>query len=174
MKISIIAAIGEAWELGKQNDLLWHLPDDFKWFIQKTKNKPVIMGRNTMVSLGKPLKNRLNIVLSSRETDILDGFVHAFNWVDALKLAEGFDSDETMIIGGGIIYSQAIDFCDVLYLTKVHAHFPEADTFFPRFDLDKWKCTELISHPSDELHNYSFDFQVFENQDAANIILPSI
>ncbi len=174
MKISIIAAIGESFELGKQNGLLWHLPDDFKWFVQKTKNKSVIMGRNTMVSLGKPLKNRLNIVLSSKESDILDGFVHAFNWDDALKLAEEFCSEEAMIIGGGIIYTQAIDFCDVLYLTRVHALFPEADTYFPSFNLDKWECVELTPHSSDEFHDYSFEFQVFENIDRRENILRSI
>lgn len=163
MKISIIAAIGTEFELGKENTLLWHLPDDFKWFIQKTKGKAVIMGRNTMLSLKKPLKNRLNIVLSSRTEDILEGFTHVFTWDNALKLAEEFNSEEAMVIGGGVVYSQAIRFSHVLYLTKVNASFPESDTFFPEFDLQKWKLIELIHHPADELHEYGFDFEVFEN-----------
>jgi dihydrofolate reductase len=142
---------------------MWHLPDDFKWFIQKTKGKAVIMGRNTMISLEKPLKNRLNIVLSSRTEDIFEGFTHVFTWDDALKLAEEFNSEEAMVIGGGVVYSQAIGFSDVLYLTKVNAPFPESDTFFPEFDLQKWKLIELIHHPADELHVYDFNFEIFEN-----------
>ncbi|MFN6049117.1 MAG: dihydrofolate reductase, partial [Bacteroidota bacterium] len=86
MLISMIAAVGENLELGASNELLWHLPDDFAWFIKHTKGKPVIMGRKTMESLGKPLKGRTNIVLTSRD-EVLPGFEPAKDWEIAINLA---------------------------------------------------------------------------------------
>lgn len=158
--ITLIAAIGKNRELGASNDLLWHLPDDFKWFVKQTKNKAVIMGRNTMMSLGKPLKNRLNIVLTRTDIPLIDGFDKASNWEEALHLAQEF-GDEIMIIGGAQIYHQAIDFADRLILTLVDASFPEADVYFPEVN-DDWRPVFNEFHDKDELHAFSFNFVVYE------------
>lgn len=157
--ITIIAAIGKNRELGRSNELLWHLPDDFKWFVQKTKNKAVIMGRNTMMSLGKPLKNRLNIVLTRSDKPLLEGFVKSNNWSEALNLSLKF-SDETMIIGGAQIYNQAIEFADQMILTLVDGEFDSADVFFPKWN-SEWKETYREFHGKDESHFFSFNFVIF-------------
>ena len=204
MDIALIAAMGGANELGANNELLWHLPDDFAWFVKHTKGKPVVMGRKTMESLGRPLKNRLNIVLS-RSAVTAEGFVGAGSWDEAFALAENWlneklalaaaeDSvpkseidaagnlsdavgnsagnleengnwiarkEEIMIIGGGEIYKQAMDFANRLYITQVDAQFPNADTHFPEIG-EAWKQVFGKSHEKDEKHSYSFEFQVFE------------
>jgi len=161
MQISIIAAIGNDFELGANNDLLWHLPIDFKWFIQNTKGKPVLMGRKTMESLGKPLKNRMNIVLSKSHLDLMDGFHLVHDIPSAIKFVEDSGFSELMIIGGAQIYNQTIDLCDQLILTHVNANFPHADTFFPKVDLKQWKCVFNEKHASDEQHNFSFEFCIY-------------
>ncbi len=157
--ITLIAAIGNNRELGAENALIWHLPDDFKWFIQQTKNKAVIMGRNTMDSLGKPLKNRLNIVLSRSEKPVIEGFVKAHNWEEALKLASEF-GEETMIIGGAQIYKQSIEFANKMVLTLVDGEFENADVFFPEWD-SNWKEIFREFHPKDEKHPFSFNFVIY-------------
>ncbi len=158
--ITLIAAIGKNRELGASNDLLWHLPDDFKWFVKHTKNKAVVMGRNTMNSLGKPLKNRLNVVLTRTDLPLIDGFVKASKWEEALQLAHEF-GEEIMIIGGAQIYSQAIDFADRLILTLVDASFPEADVFFPEVN-ESWRAIFNEFHDKDEFHAFSFNFVIYE------------
>lgn len=162
--ISLIAAIGKNGELGKDNDLLWHLPIDFKWFIQKTKNKPVIMGRKTMQSLGKPLKNRENIVLSRSDEFMIDGFQRVSDWESAFELTNKFDSDEIMIIGGAEIYKQSIQFADRLYLTFVDAEFHDADSFFPSVNLENWSLEFSEKHDLDSDHNYAFEFNIFNKR----------
>jgi dihydrofolate reductase len=158
--ISLIAAIGKNRELGAGNALLWHLPDDFKWFVKHTKNKAVIMGRNTMDSLGKPLKNRLNIVMTRSNEPLIEGFVKASNWEEALGMAREF-SEEIMIIGGAQIYNQAIEFADQLILTHVDAEFNEADVFFPVVD-SAWKEVFNEFHEKDETHAFNFNFAIYE------------
>jgi dihydrofolate reductase len=181
MLISMIAAVGENLELGAGNELLWHLPDDFAWFIRHTKGKPVIMGRKTMESLGKPLKNRTNIVLTS-QAHVLPGFERAENWEQALALAEtaieqkraahqGTEEgevvvvpNEIMIIGGGEIYKQALGFSNRMYLTRVSGAFVGADTFFPSWNEGLWSLDFEENHLVDEKHKYAFDFQVFNRK----------
>ena len=180
----MIAAVGENLELGAGNELLWHLPDDFAWFIRHTKGKPVIMGRKTMESLGKPLKNRTNIVLTS-QAHVLPGFERAENWEQALALAEtaieqkraahqGTEEgegivvpNEIMIIGGGEIYKQALGFSNRLYLTRVSAAFVGADTFFPRYSEDHWILDHCESHGIDEKHKYAFDLCILNRKSPA-------
>jgi dihydrofolate reductase len=175
MLISMIAAVGENLELGAGNELLWHLPDDFGWFIKQTKGKPVIMGRKTMESLGKPLKGRTNIVLTSQST-VIDGFECAKDWEMALDLANKaieqkqtqaleageviVGEPEIMIIGGGEIYKQALSFADRLYLTLVKASFEQADTFFPKWMEAEWQEGFREHHGVDERHRFSFDFLI--------------
>ena len=157
--ITLIAAIGNQNELGQNNNLMWHLPDDFKWFVEKTKGKAVIMGRKTMESLGKPLKGRLNIVISSQNID-LEGFVGVNSIEEATNEASKF-SEEVMVIGGGEIYRQTINIADKLLITKVNADFPLADVFFPEID-EKWKIAEEIYHSKDEKHKFDFNFITYK------------
>lgn len=177
----MIAAVGENLELGAGNELLWHLPDDFAWFIKHTKGKPVIMGRKTMESLGKPLKNRTNIVLTS-QAHVLPGFERAENWEQALALAEtaieqkraahqGTEEgevvvvpNEIMIIGGGEIYKQALGFSNRLYITRVLHGFDHADTFFPSYSDDHWILDHCESHGIDEKHKYAFDLCILNRK----------
>lgn len=159
--ISLIAAVGENLELGAENNLLWHLPDDFAWFVEQTKNHVIVMGRKTMESLGKPLKNRRNLVVSRTATAVPDGFelftsIHAA-MDDALKTEE----QEIFIIGGGEIYNQSMEIADRLYITRVHGEFPNADTFFPAWDAT-WEVVYFRHHPIDEKHAYSFDFIILK------------
>ncbi|MCE2877779.1 MAG: dihydrofolate reductase [Bacteroidetes bacterium] len=175
MLISMIAAVGENLELGASNELLWHLPDDFAWFIKHTKGKPVIMGRKTMESLGKPLKGRTNIVLTSRD-EVLPGFEPAKDWEIAINLANiaieqkqalaleagevVMGDPEIMIIGGGEIYKQALSFADRQYLTLVESSFDQADTFFPKWTDADWREDYRLHHGVDERHPFSFDFVI--------------
>ena len=187
MEIALIAAVGSGNELGANNELMWHLPDDFSWFVKHTKGKPVIMGRKTMESLGRPLKNRLNIVLSRNPVNA-EGFVGVESWEAALLMADQWlkqkrdalgdtyeaqkpqldedgnwnvVADEIMVIGGGEIYKQAMDKANRLYITQVECEFAAADTFFPLVGKE-WKQVFSKPHGTDEKHAYSFEFQVFE------------
>ncbi len=162
MEISMIVAFGKNREIGSKNELMWHLPDDFKWFIKHTKHKTVVMGRNTMNSIGKPLKNRRNLVLSSSDTEILAGFEHFKTLSEAINEAKELESPELMIIGGAKLYEFALHYANRLYLTKVNADFPQADTFFPLLDLKQWKLVESVFHPKDEQHVFDFEFQILE------------
>ncbi len=160
--ISAIAAVGKGLELGAGNDLMWHLPDDFAWFVQHTKGKPVIMGRKTMESLGKPLKNRLNIVITRNPDKVLEGF-HAKSGIDeAVEYTKSQFIDEIFIIGGGEIYKQSMDIVNKLYITEVEGRFPAADTFFPAYDKSIWKESYRKHHPKDDRHAYAFDFVILE------------
>lgn len=159
--ISAIAALGENRELGAGNELLWHLPDDFAWFVKHTRGHPVIMGRKTMQSLGKPLKNRLNIVISRNPGIIAEGFVYTPDLETALEKARQEPTDEIFIIGGGEIYRQAMPLTQRLYLTEVKAAFPVADTYFPEWG-QNWKESYREYHPADEKHEFAFDFVILD------------
>ncbi len=163
MVTSMIVATGRNNEIGRNNELLWHLPDDFRWFVKQTKLKTIVMGRNTMDSLGKPLKNRRNIVLSSRNTDIIEGFEHFTN-LESVFSALPEHEEELMIIGGAQLYSYALKFADRLYITRVKAVFDDADTFFPVLDSAQWELTFKEVHEIDETHQYGFEFQILERR----------
>ncbi len=143
MTISIIAAIGKNYELGKNNDLIWHFREDMQFFKSITTGHAVIMGRRTFESLPKALPNRTNIVISSNANYIAEEAIVVTNMNDALSAAE---DDEIFIIGGGRIYSQFLPMADKLYLTEIDAECPDADTYFPDFDSEKYKKTVLATH----------------------------
>ena len=163
MVISMIVATGRNNEIGRNNELMWHLPDDFRWFVKQTKHKTIVMGRNTMDSLGNPLKNRRNIVLSSKNTDIIDGFEH-FTDLESVFSALPEQEEELMIIGGAQLYRYALKFADRLYITRVDAAFDDADTFFPVLDSAQWELTYKEVHEIDETHQYGFEFQILERR----------
>lgn len=154
----MVAAIAENNALGKDNDLLWHLPDDFKRFKQITSGHYIIMGRKTFESFPKPLPNRTHVIITRQKNYHPEGCII----VDSMKKAmEACPKDETIfIIGGGEIYTLGMDFADTIELTRVHENF-EADTFFPEIDNTKWKLTSEEHHPADERHKFNFTYQTF-------------
>lgn len=163
--ITLIAAAGENNELGKDNDLVWHLPDDFKRFKKLTTGHFIIMGRKTYESFPKPLPNRTHLIITrnedyepkvpaGREEDVI--VVHS---LDAALLKASVDK-QPFIIGGGEIYKQSIEVADKIELTRVHSTF-EADTFFPEIDESQWEKISEILHEKDNKHSDSFTYQTW-------------
>lgn len=133
-KISMIAAIGRNRELGKGNDLLWKIPDDLKRFKQITKGHPIIMGRKTYESIGRPLPGRTNIVITRDKTWAADGVAPVESMDEALSLGKMEPgNDEIFIIGGGQIYELGLSYADELYLTLIEDS-KDADSFFPAYE----------------------------------------
>jgi dihydrofolate reductase len=127
--ISIIVAIAENYAIGKNNELLWHIPEDMKRFRRITSGHKIIMGKRTFESLPvRPLKDRINIVVSDDPADVYDGCLMAYSLEEALQHCRS--DEECFVIGGGMIYRQFLPLADKLYITWVHREF-EADTFFP-------------------------------------------
>ena len=156
--ITLIAAIGLNCELGKDNKLLWNLKDDLQYFKNVTTNHTVVMGFNTYKSFGKPLANRKNIVLTRNHKDDLPDNVTVLDSIaEVLKIEE-----DIYIIGGSQIYRQMLPFADKILLTIVDAHFPEADTFFPRLP-DGWKCVSKVLKEKDERNEYDHWYCQYEN-----------
>ncbi|MGA0560378.1 dihydrofolate reductase [Larkinella sp. VNQ87] len=165
MLISLIAAVAENGVIGQDNDLVWSLPDDFKYFKQTTSAHPILMGRKTFESLGKPLKNRLNVVITRNAEYRPDEVVVVDSLENALAEARKTGTDEAFVIGGAEVYKQALPLADRLYLTEVKASF-EGDTRFPDFDRTDWQEVSRQHHPADDRHAISFDFVVWERKRA--------
>jgi len=154
MNINIVVAIAANNAIGKNNKLLWHLPKDLKHFKQLTTGHTVIMGRKTFDSVGKPLPNRRNIVVTRQNIQI-EG-CEVVNSLDAaLESAKG--EAEVDIVGGAEIYRQAMPLTNFIYLTIVHQDF-EADTFFPEIDKNQWQEIDREDHQTDEKHAFPFSF----------------
>jgi dihydrofolate reductase len=154
MNINIVVAIAANNAIGKNNKLLWHLPKDLKHFKELTTGHTVIMGRKTFDSVGKPLPNRRNIVVTRQNIQI-DGCEVVNSLEAALELAKG--EAELDIIGGAEIYKQAMPLTNYVYLTIVHQDF-DADTFFPEIDYSKWQELNREDHEPDEKHAFPFSF----------------
>jgi dihydrofolate reductase len=166
MILSAIVAAAEDNAIGIQNALPWRLPEDLKFFKRTTMGKPVLMGRKTFESLGKPLPGRTNIVISGRQDLTLPDGVLLYNTLDeGIERMQQEDSDEGFIIGGGKVFEETMPIMDRLYITRVHATFPEADVFFPDIDHSHWKLVWEEKHEADEQHKYAFTFQKFEHID---------
>lgn len=158
MMISLIAAVDELYGLGKDNQLLCHLPADLQHFKSVTLGKPIIMGRKTFESIGKALPGRMNIVISRNLLNNEDVIV-AHSLESALELTRGFP--EVMIIGGASIYEEAINYATKIYLTVIHHQF-DADVFFPFFDKTQWNCLEIRKRSQDEKNKYSMTFYEYQ------------
>jgi dihydrofolate reductase len=154
MNINIVVAIAANNAIGKNNKLLWHLPKDLRHFKELTTGHTVIMGRKTFDSVGKPLPNRRNIVVTRQNIQI-DGCEVVNSLEAALELAKG--EAELDIIGGAEIYKQAMPLTNYIYLTIVHQDF-DADTFFPEIDYSKWQELNREDHEPDEKHAFPFSF----------------
>lgn len=156
--VSIIVAAAENNAIGKDNKLLWRLPDDLKFFKQTTSGHPVIMGRKTYESLGKPLANRHNIIITRQPDYHAEGTEVVNSLRDALALCQ--DEQEVFIVGGAEIYRQALPVTDKIYLTRVHAAL-DGDTFFPVLDNHIWQLVSKDSRMADEKHPYSYSFLIY-------------
>jgi len=161
MNISLVVAAADNNIIGKDNQLLWHLPNDLKFFKNVTWGMPVIMGRKTFEALGKPLAGRKNIVITRQKGWKAEGAVVVSSLDDALFLVKEMDVKEPMVIGGGEIYRLAFDKARRIYITRVEAT-PEGDTSFPAIDPAKWKLVSQKNHEADEKHAYNYSFQVWE------------
>ena len=141
----MIVAADEKWGIGKNGDLLTPLPEDMKFFREKTRDSVVILGRKTLESFpdGKPLKNRVNIVISRQENIPVEGIVKVSSVEEAAEEAKKYEGKNVFVIGGGTIYRQMLKYCDTAYITKIEKIFDDADTFIDNLDkLDEWKIVE--------------------------------
>lgn len=176
MILSIISAIANNNEIGRKNELLWNLPADMKHFRETTTGHPIIMGQRTFESLGidadgnkgRPLPNRRNIVLTL-DREFKRNNIDIFYSIDDLEknLNETLGKDEeAFIIGGGQIYKLFIDKADKLYITHVDAEFPDADTFFPEINKEKWEIISEDKHEKDDKNIYDLDFKIYKRKSA--------
>ena len=157
--ISIIAATSTNDALGKNNDLIWHLPNDFKRFKSMTTGHYIIMGRKTFESFPKPLPNRTHIIITKNKNYKVAGHLIVHSLKEALNCIPKSE-EKAFIIGGGEIYRQSLSIADEIELTRVNGHF-EADTFFPKINSSEWELIKEEEHPADEKHDYSFRFLTY-------------
>jgi dihydrofolate reductase len=160
--INLIVAAAKNHVIGKDGKMPWHLPNDMKHFKNLTWGMPVIMGRKTFESLGKPLPGRKNIVITRQPAWQAEGVVAVKNFEDALFVAHGTDAREVFVIGGGEIYRLALERAKRIYLTRVDAE-PEGDSFFPELN-GAWKLVHEIKHTRDDKHPFDYAFQVWERK----------
>ena len=160
--ISLIAALDEANGIGKNNQLLCHLPADLKHFKSLTLNKPIIMGRKTWESIGKPLANRRNIIVSHTlpENNCIEIVRSLQQAIDLVQQAP-----EIMIIGGSSLYSQALPLATYFYFTRIHHEF-HADTFFPVIDWLQWKLIDVMHYAADNNNPYAYSFYSYQRATA--------
>ena len=157
--ITIIVAAAENDAIGKNNDLIWSLPDDLKRFKRLTSGHCIIMGRKTFDSFPGLLPNRKHIVISKKSKSYFPEEVIAVNnFKDAIKATN--EDENPFIIGGGQIYNKAMKYSDTIELTRVHEEF-EADTFFPKINEDEWQLINEEKHEMDERHEYSFTYKTY-------------
>jgi dihydrofolate reductase len=147
MRIALVVAMSRNRVIGRENALPWHAPEDLKRFKRLTTGRPVIMGRKTYASIGRPLPNRLNIVITRDRDFRASGVVHAYTLEEALRLAqESMLGDEAMVIGGAQIFELVLPMAQVIHLTEIDIDI-EGDTFFPPLDPDEWRETRRERHP---------------------------
>lgn len=157
MQKNIIVAVSDNNAIGRNNELLWHISEDLRFFRRSTTGSPIIMGRKTFESIGRPLPMRVNIVVSrSYKTGEEVAVVQSLE--EAFKLAEETNLERCFVIGGGQIYAQALPLVDRLVVTHVHTVIEDADTFFPPIDPEVWQVAERSELFTDEETGYTFEF----------------
>ena len=163
MKITLVVAASDNNVIGKDNQLLWHLPKDMRFFKNTTWGLPIVMGRKTFESLGsKLLPGRLNLILSNQKNIKTNGATLVHSLQDAVNLAAKQDYKQLMVIGGGQIYELALPLAHTIMLTRVHTTI-EGDAFFPALNED-WVKKESTFYNSDEKHSYSFDIECWQRK----------
>ncbi len=160
MIISMIAALANDRVIGMENAMPWQLPADLAWFKRNTLNKPVIMGRLTWESIGRPLPGRHNIVVSRQK-----GHATGVTWVNSLDdaISAAGEVDEVMVIGGGRLYAQMLQRADRLYLTHIDADVA-GDTHFPDYEPNEWQSTFSEFHDADEQNSHSYCFEILDRR----------
>ena len=158
MKKCIIVAIADNNAIGKDNALLWHISEDLKFFRSTTVGCPVIMGRKTYESIGRPLPKRLNIIVSRKGYDAPEGVVVVDSIEKGYEIAQEQGAEKCFVIGGGQIYAQAMQIADEMVITHVHTVIEDADTFFPKIDPEIWKVAERSEIKTDPESGYTFEF----------------
>ena len=163
MEKCIIVAIAENNAIGRNNELLWHISEDLRFFKRTTLGSPVIMGRKTFESIGRALPGRVNIVVSrgfstGEEVEVVNSLE------DAFAVAEDTNLEKCFVIGGGQIYAQALDFADRLVVTHVHTVIEDADTFFPAINPEIWNVVQRSEMFTDEETGYQFEFVEYEKR----------
>ncbi len=159
--LSIIVAVGENNVIGKDNQLIWHLPRDMKHFKETTTGHYIIMGRKTFESNGRPLPNRTNVIITRDKDYNAEGCIVVHSLEEAINLAK--DDPEPFIIGGGVIYEIAMPLVDRIYLTQIHHKF-NGDTFFPEINLDEWMEVEKRDFEPDEKNKYPFTISTLDRK----------
>lgn len=163
MTLSFIAALDEARAIGHNGGMPWHLPDDLKFFKRVTMGKPLLMGRKTWELLPGRLPGRPHLVVSSRPMENLPEDVRAFTSLpEALEALKEYDSEEAVVIGGGVLFRELLPQANRLYLTQLHTRVPDADTFFPEIDFTEWRKVWEEHHPADGRHAFPFTFEQWE------------
>ena len=164
MRVSIVVAASRNGVIGRGGELPWHISEDLKHFRAVTLGHPIIMGRLTWASIGRPLPGRQNIVISTREDFSAEGCSVVSSPAEALRAAG--DADEVMVIGGGQIYALFLPISERIYLTRVDAEV-DGDTFFPALNSGEWRVIDCETYAAGEGREYGFSFQTLERIDGA-------
>jgi dihydrofolate reductase len=167
--LSILVAVSDNGVIGREGRLPWHLPDDLKRFKALTMGKPIVMGRRTFESIGRPLPGRVNLVLTHSPDWQADGVVVVHSLDEAIErsrfaqipTARDHGAREVCVIGGAAVFDLALSLASIIHLTRVRARI-DGDTFFPPLDQETWRETERVEHPADERHAYAMSFCTLE------------
>ncbi|MCL6585986.1 MAG: dihydrofolate reductase [Anoxybacillus sp.] len=160
--ISLIVAMDNNRVIGKDNQLPWHLPADLAYFKKTTMGHPIVMGRKTFVSIGRPLPGRENIIVTRNRSFQAEGCTIIHSVAD-IKTIASERKEEVFVIGGAEIFQATLPFADRLYITKIDAHFP-GDKFFPPFSETDWRLVSSTKGPKDEKNPYDYTFLVYERK----------
>ena len=159
--ISLVVAAAENNAIGKNNQLLWNLPNDLKFFKNTTWAMPVIMGRKTFESLGRPLLGRYNIVITGKQNWLPEGVKVVGNAQEAIEAANLMQTNEVFVIGGGQVYSELLPIAGRVLITRVHASL-EGDTYFPEMDSSQWRLASSNHFKKDGKHAFDYTFETWE------------
>lgn len=165
MIVSLVIGHGKNFEIGAKGELPWRLSDDLKNFKRVTMGKPIIMGRKTFDSIGRPLPGRVNAVLT-RDRDWSHEGVEVFHSLEeTFQRFESENIEEVVIIGGENLLRQSMERVDIMHLTEVQGTFPEADAFFPRYDKDAWEVVDEFTHAKDEKNDFDWTFRTLKRKE---------
>ncbi|MDV2580781.1 dihydrofolate reductase [Alkalibacillus haloalkaliphilus] len=158
MKLSLIVAMDDNQVIGLNNDMPWHLPNDLKYFKTVTSGSPIVMGRKTFESIGRPLPNRHNIIMTRNEQYTQEGCSVVHHWEELPPLVKG--EEEVFIIGGSELFKDALNQVDFMYITKIHDSF-DGDTYFPTINWDDWTLVSEQLGELDEKNKHDHAFLVY-------------
>lgn len=161
MVISLVVAASTNHAIGKNNQLLWHLPNDLKRFKNLTWGMPIVMGRRTFDSIGKPLPGRKNIVITRQKELSKEGVAFVTNKSDIDFIVNELEVNELYVIGGGELYRTYFNLASVIHMTRVHTEI-EGDTFFPEMNPKEWERTHFLDCKADEKHAFDYTFEVWK------------